>query len=168
MTAAVRGNRRLRRAAAMPVLALAVLGLTACGQDVDLGPKPTLNGANTTLSTVNGFFGQVVSDGNGRTLYQFDGDRGGQPTCYGPCAEVWQPYIAQGQPGPKDINLNPFEDGKIDLVARQDGQQQVRYQDKPLYFYSGDRAPADVAGVGKREFGGTWYGVTTLGNPVLP
>ena len=168
MTAAVRGTRRLRRAVAMPVLALAVLGLAACGADVDLGPKPTLAGRDTTISTVNGFYGQMLADGTGRTLYLFDGDRDGQSTCYGECAQVWQPFIANGEPGPKDINLNALEDGQIDLVARRDGQQQVRYMNRPLYFYVGDKATADVTGVGKREFGGSWFAVTSLGNPVRP
>lgn len=167
MTAAVRG-RRLRRVAVMPVLALAVVGLSACGTPVDLGEKPTLPGAATTISTTNTFFGQMLSDGAGRTLYLFDGDRNGESTCYGPCEQTWQPYIADGQPGPADITLNPLEEGEIDLVARQDGQQQVRYKNIPLYFYSGDRMPADVQGVGKQQFGGNWFGVTTLGNPVVP
>lgn len=168
MTAAVRGNRRLRRAVALPTLALAVAALSACGADVDLGPKPTLSGADTTVSTVNGFYGQMLADGTGRTLYLFDGDRDGKSTCYGECAQTWQPFIADGEPTPKDRNVNALEDGKLDLVARQDGQQQVRYMDKPLYFYVGDKASADVQGVGKREFGGNWFAVTTLGNPVRP
>jgi predicted lipoprotein with Yx(FWY)xxD motif len=168
MTAVARGNRRLRRALVLPVLALAVVGLSACGQDVDLGPKPSLAGANTVLGTVDGFYGRVVADGAGRTLYQFSGDRNGESTCYGPCAETWRPYIAEGQPGPAYANLTALEKSEIDLVPRQDGQQQVRYAGHPLYFYSGDAKAADITGAGKTEFGGKWTGVTTLGNPVLP
>lgn len=168
MTAVVRGARVRRLAAVAPLVLLALVGVSGCGQDVDEGPKPTLAGTDTTLSTTNGLYGQVLSDAAGRTLYQFDGDRGGQPTCYGPCAQVWKPYIADGEPRAENLNLNPLEAANIDLVPRQDGTKQVAYQGHPLYFYSGDTAAAAITGAGKREFGGLWTGVTTLGNQVYP
>lgn len=168
MTAVVRRMRLRRAAAVAPLLVLALAG-TACGRDVDEGPRPTLSGADTTtLSTTNGFYGQVVSDGGGRTLYQFDGDQPGRSTCNDQCAQVWQPFIATGEPQPQDLNVNPFLSYEITLIDRQDGAKQVAYRGHPLYFYSGDKAPADVSGVGRQEFGGKWTGVTTLGDPVIP
>ena len=32
---------------------------------------------------------------NGRTLYVFDRDTGGVPTCYDACAKQWPPYLAK-------------------------------------------------------------------------
>ena len=33
---------------------------------------------------------------NGMTLYVFDKDTGGVPTCYDSCAKQWPPYLATG------------------------------------------------------------------------
>ena len=92
----------------------------------------------------------------------------GRSTCNDQCAQVWQPFIATGEPQPQDLNVNPFLSYEITLIDRQDGAKQVAYRGHPLYFYSGDKAPADVSGVGRQEFGGKWTGVTTLGDPVIP
>lgn len=173
MTVTVPGPvaRRRGRRSALPILllALGVLGtLTACGVQVDYGPKPTLAGANTGLQVVPSFYGAVVADGTGRVLYQFDGDKNGQSACYGSCAQTWRPYIATGEPGPSYPNLNALEDQKIDLVPRQDGQQQVSYNGKPLYFFAGDQRPSDVTGAGLQQFGGRWFALSNSGKRVLP
>jgi predicted lipoprotein with Yx(FWY)xxD motif len=173
MTASVRGTR-VRRALALPLLLAALASLAACATPVDEGPKPQLSGADTQVSTKAGFYGQVLSDAGGRTLYQFSGDKGGQPNCYDACAETWQPFIAQGVPTPANPNVNALEDEVLGTVARKDGQQQVSYAGHPLYFFVGDGkpgniyAPDDVKGVGLTQFGGRWNAVTTQGGSVSP
>ena len=173
MTVTVRGTV-VRRAAVLPLLLAAVAGLTACGAQVDEGPKPQLSGADTTLQVRPSFYGATLADGAGHTLYQFDADRGGQPTCEGPCATVWRPYIAIGEPGAKDGNVNALNDDLIATVVRRDGRQQVAYAGHPLYYFSGDGAPGDpvhaddVRGAGQKQFGGTWSAVSGSGAPVAP
>ncbi len=171
MTVTVRGDA-LRRAAGLPVLVVAIAALAACGAQVDEGPKPQLSGGDTTLQIRPSFYGATLADGAGHTLYEFDADRGGRPTCSDACATVWRPYIALGEPGAKDGNLNALNDDLIDTVVRPDGRQQVTYAGHPLYYFAGDGAPGDpvhaddVRGAGQKQFGGTWSAVSASGAPV--
>ncbi len=173
MTATVRGTV-VRRAAVLPLALVAVAALAACGAQVDEGPKPVLSGADTTLQVRPSFYGATLADGAGRTLYQFDADRGGQPTCTGPCAVTWQPYIAAGVPTAKDGNTHALEAAQIDTVTRADGRQQVTYAGHPLYYFANDAAPGDpvhaddIRGAGQQQFGGTWSAVSASGAPVAP
>lgn len=38
---------------------------------------------------------KTLADANGMTLYTFDADTGGTPTCYDDCATKWPPYLAK-------------------------------------------------------------------------
>ncbi|QDV08086.1 F5/8 type C domain protein [Planctomycetes bacterium Poly30] len=102
---------------------------------------------------------QEVSFANGRlvggsgsaspefTLYVFDGDLGaaGTSACNGGCAQAWPPlYLEDGVP----TGLPG-----LGSITRADGTFQVTYQDRPLYFYSGDQAPGETMGEG---LGGVW------------
>lgn len=170
MTTTVRGTV-IRRAAALPVLLGALVVLAACGQAVDEGPKPQLSGADTTLQVRPTFYGATLADGARRTLYQFDADRGGRPTCVDACAQTWLPFIALGEPRPTDGNLHALDEEKIGTVTRADGRQQVTYAGHPLYYFADDAAPGDgnrvddVRGAGQKQFGGTWSAVSPSGDP---
>ena len=72
----------------------------------------------------------VLTAKNGMTVYVFDKDEGGKPTCYDACGQKWPPYIAES--GGK------MEEGWA-TVKRKDGRLQSTYDGKPLYFYSGDK-----------------------------
>jgi Secreted repeat of unknown function len=52
------------------------------------------------------------------------------------------------------ITLPTNVGGSLGTVARADGQQQVTYDGKPLYFFSGDKAPGDTNGHG---VGSVWF-----------
>ena len=114
-------------------------------------------------------------DGSSRVI----GDRrvasnraGAPPSCAGPCAEIWRPYIAAGEPTAKDGNVNALNDDQIDTVTRADGRQQVTYAGHPLYYFANDAAPGDpvhvddIRGAGQVQFGGTWSAVSASGAPV--
>lgn len=169
MTTTARGARVWTRSALPLLLAAAVSVLPAC-TSVPEGPKPSLSGANTLLAmSPGGFYGGLLSDGDGRTLYQFTQDQpGGAVTCNAGCAQMWQPYIATGEPTPKDSDVNALQEQAFSTVTRSDGRQQVAYFGHPLYYFSGDRRPGDQFGVGQTQFGGRWLGVTAMGTPVVP
>ncbi len=173
MTETVRGPV-VRRAAVLPLLLVGLAALAACGQQVDEGPKPQLSGPDTTLQVRPSFYGATLADGAGHTLYQFSADTGGRPTCTDACAQVWRPYIALGEPGAKDGNVNALNDDLIDTVTRADGRQQVIYAGHPLYYFANDAAPGDpvhvddIRGAGQKQFGGTWSAVSASGDPVAP
>src|SRR6185503_19067971 len=64
---------------------------------------------------------------NGMTLYVFDKDAGGVPSCYDKCAALWPPAIAkEGQKA---------EPGWT-TVKRKDGTMQWAYDNRPVYFYA--------------------------------
>ncbi len=88
---------------------------------------------------------EALTDANGMTLYTFDADTGGTPTCYDDCAAKWPPYL--GKEG------DAMKEGWT-LVDRTDGSRQWAYDGKPLYFYAGDKAKGDMTGDG---MGGKWH-----------
>lgn len=90
----------------------------------------------------------MLTDEKGMTLYTFDADADGKPTCYDDCAAKWPPYLGkEGDAMKKDWAL----------VDRTDGTKQWTYDGKPLYFFAGDKAKGDKAGDG---LGGKWHVVT--------
>ena len=95
-------------------------------------------------STVAALAGMVM-DAKGNTLYIFDKDAGGKPSCYDACAAKWPPYL-----GKADDKLT---EGWT-LVDRTDGTKQWAYDGKPVYFFVGDKKAGDMTGDG---MGGFWH-----------
>lgn len=87
----------------------------------------------------------MLADKNGMTLYVFDMDAKGVPSCYDACAKKWPPYLATA--GDK-------ADKQWDMVKRKGGAMQWTYDKKPLYFYEGDKVKGDKTGDG---LGGKWH-----------
>ena len=85
---------------------------------------------------------EMVTDANGMTLYTFDKDEGGTPTCYDDCAVKWPPYVAkEGDAMAEDWTM----------VKRTDDTMQWAYDGKPVYFFQGDTKKGDMAGNGMGE-----------------
>ncbi len=56
--------------------------------------------------------------------------------------------------------------GVVGTFARSDGTMQVAYDGRPLYYFAGDKAAADVNGQGK---GGVWFVAAVDGSvPAAP
>ena len=85
---------------------------------------------------------------NGMTIYVFDKDAGGVPTCYDACAVKWPPYLA---------NKNEKMMKNWTEVKRTDGKLQWAYNAKPLYFFMGDKKKGDKTGDG---VGGVWHAIS--------
>jgi predicted lipoprotein with Yx(FWY)xxD motif len=109
-----------------------------------LGPVE-IKGVDTSL-------GKVVVDGRGMTLYVFEKDSGGQPTCTGDCEKEWPPMLTNGQvtAGP-GVSMSGF------TVDRPDGTKQVAYGGWPLYYYAKDTKPGDMNGQAVVSHGAPWY-----------
>jgi predicted lipoprotein with Yx(FWY)xxD motif len=87
----------------------------------------------------------VATAKNGMTLYTYDKDKSGVPSCYGLCAFAWPAYI--GHTGEKM--------GKgWTLVHRKGTSLQWAYHNKPAYFYAPDSKKGDMKGDGS---GGVWH-----------
>lgn len=96
--------------------------------------------------------GEYLVAGNGFTLYTFAQDTTGPSTCNGDCAVKWPPLLERH-------SLPATLGGKLGIVTRADGQQQVTYDGKPLYFFAGDKAPGDTNGHG---VGSVWFAAKAI------
>jgi len=95
--------------------------------------------------------GDVVQDGDGRTLYRFDKDTPKPPksNCENACAETWPPLLSKGAP-----QLEGIDPALVGTVKRADGSDQVTIDGWAIYTYSKDEAPGQWKGQG---VGNTWF-----------
>ncbi|MBI3555813.1 MAG: hypothetical protein HY074_06095 [Deltaproteobacteria bacterium] len=100
--------------------------------------------STTALANQNPF----LTDSKGMTVYTFDRDTAGIPTCYDACAHAW-PAV----PVPTEALKAPFS-----AVVRKDGSRQLAHQGKPLYTFFQDHNPGDTTGDGLH---GVWHIVRT-------
>jgi predicted lipoprotein with Yx(FWY)xxD motif len=89
--------------------------------------------------------GKALVDGKGMTLYIFDRDTTGASNCNGACAANWPPLQAAA---------DAKAAGPWTVIARGDGAKQWAYKGKPVYHFSKDAKPGDVAGDGVN---GVWH-----------
>jgi predicted lipoprotein with Yx(FWY)xxD motif len=165
--------RRLRIVAAV-LATVGLLGLAACGSDDDEEATPPSEPATTApaLSTTAAApattsagpallttstkdpFGTFLTDSAGKTLYTFDRDTSPTSVCSGRCATTWPPVLAPEGAG-TSLPAPAGATGQLTTAPRPDGSgNQVVWNGKPLYRYSGDINPGDTTGDG---VGGTWH-----------
>lgn len=106
-----------------------------------------------TVDSKSTSVGMIVVDGKGRTLYLFENDQPGKPTCTGACAKEWPPFLTEGKP----VAGTGVKGDWLATAALPDGKTQVTYNGWPLYYYAGDTAPGDMKGQGLSSYGGKWY-----------
>jgi predicted lipoprotein with Yx(FWY)xxD motif len=108
--------------------------------------------------------GQILVDGQGRTLYLFQTDTAGRSACDGACATAWPPYLSTGAPR-AGMGVTGSLLGSTD--RGDGGGSQVTYRGHPLYYYVGDAEPGDTAGQGLDQFGARWYVLAANGDSVV-
>ncbi|MFJ1708295.1 hypothetical protein [Kitasatospora sp. NPDC088346] len=106
--------------------------------------------------------GQVLVDGQGRTLYVFEGDSTTMSTCYDACASALPPLTTKSFPvaGPG------ADDGLLGTSLRADGSYQVLYNGRPLYLCAEDTSTGDAYGQEVNRFGSTFYAADASGHSV--
>jgi hypothetical protein len=67
----------------------------------------------------------------GMPVYKYSRDKGAQPTCYDECAVRWPPYIVGAK---DDLGPKAGVEGKVGTTKRSDGNLQLTYNGRPLYF----------------------------------
>jgi predicted lipoprotein with Yx(FWY)xxD motif len=112
-----------------------------------------------SVAATTGPLGVYLVDGAGRTLYVFDADSAGTPTCVDACATDWPPLTGVGKP---TAAAGAAVD-KLSTVGRADGSTQVRYAGQPLYYYAGDVDAGQTNGAGSD---GKWWIVGPDGSPI--
>ena len=159
--------RRIRRGS-VPLLAAGLM-LSACGTEPE---EPTGAPAATdeadgeveqtaqdaTVEVADTDLGEVLVDGEGRTLYLFDADEQAASTCYDDCAANWPPLLDDDP-----VAGEGTDDGLLATTEREDGQTQVTYDEWPLYHWIGDEQPGDVEGQGVQD---VWWVMAPDGQPL--
>jgi predicted lipoprotein with Yx(FWY)xxD motif len=146
--------------------ALAVV-LAACGgaEDEGSGTAATAAPATTaaqeasgaTVAVANSRLGDILVDGEGRTLYAFTKDQGDQSVCSGECATNWPALTGTATAG------TGAQASLLSTAAQASGTDQVTYDGRPLYYFAGDAKPGDTNGQG---VGKVWYAVAADGELV--
>ena len=149
---------------------LGLSALAACGgsDDKPAAEKPAAakkvepcEPSPATLSTsgVDGL-GEIVVNGECRTVYTFDGDTASPPksNCVGQCELRWTPV-----PSPQASSIEGIELDLIGSIERPDGSSQITVKGWPIYYFAGDKEPGDVNGQG---VGGKWWVMDTGGNAI--
>jgi len=120
--------------------------------------SPATGAATVMVATSD--LGQILVDGEGRTLYLFTPDEPtGTPTCYDACAQTWPALLADG-----DITVGTgLDDSDFSTATRTDGGDQVKVGNWPLYYFAGDTAPGETNGQGLQ---GIWFVVSPSGEAI--
>ena len=143
--------------AALTIAMLGLIGFLAADQVAG-----SATGSRATLSLRQTKLGSILVSAQGRTLYLFAGDRGGNSTCNATCAKFWPPLLTRSTPtaGP---GLNPR---LVGTKRRANGSVQVTYNRHPLYSFALDKAPGQTNGQGRSGFGARWFVVSARGAAV--
>jgi len=123
---------------------------------------PEGGAATVSLKSVSGVEDKALAGPDGHTVYLFEGDENGKPTCSGPCSGIWPPVTASGMPSAG----SGLDQSKLGTVKRADGSTQVTYAGHPLYYYTGDSGPGTAKGQGLKAFGSEWYVLGATGDKI--
>jgi predicted lipoprotein with Yx(FWY)xxD motif len=111
----------------------------------------------TTVAAANSKLGDILVDGDGRTLYAFTKDKGDQSACSGQCASNWPALTGTAAAG------TGVQASLLSTSMQAGGESQVTYHGRPLYHFAGDAKPGDVNGQG---IGNVWFVLSADGELV--
>jgi predicted lipoprotein with Yx(FWY)xxD motif len=94
--------------------------------------------------------GAFLMTPDGYSLYTFDNDSPNSSSCADECAGNWPPFTV----GTLAVGGGEGVTGTFGSITRDDGMQQVTYNEAPLYFFGGDASPGDTNGDG---LNGVWH-----------
>ncbi len=116
----------------------------------------------TKVAIAKSRLGRILVDSKGITLYDFVKDKGTTSACYGACAALWPPLITKGKPvaGPG------VRASLLGTTKRKDGQLEVTYGGRPLYYFVSDTRPGQTTGQGINQFGAPWWVLSPAGREI--
>jgi len=149
----------------LAALVAAVTLAAGCGSSSSTGTNGGGGGsANTTVrSTHSSQLGaSVLVNDKGMTLYTLSAEQGGRFICTtssmipggsASCLSLWHPLtVAKGS--------TPTGAAQLGTITRPDtGATQVTWHGRPLYTFTGDKAPGDASGNGFKDVG-LWKAAT--------
>jgi predicted lipoprotein with Yx(FWY)xxD motif len=93
-------------------------------------------GTLTTMTehskTVLGALEMTLAGWEDFPLYSYSGDTTSASNCTGSCAIAWPPVLTSGSPA----LVNSLSSSKVGTIKDSDGELQLTYAGKPLYFFS--------------------------------
>jgi predicted lipoprotein with Yx(FWY)xxD motif len=106
-------------------------------------------------------FGRVLFDANGQAIYVFEIDAKNRSNCMSEeCVEAWPPVLTQQRPSAGE----GVDARLLGTIRRSDGNLQVAYNGRPLYFYEHE-GPGEIKCHNVDLHGGLWWVVTPRGDP---
>jgi predicted lipoprotein with Yx(FWY)xxD motif len=145
-------------------LVAAVALAAGCGSMSATGTSGGGGSANTTVQSANNskLGTSVLVNHKGMTLYTLSAEQGGRFICTtssmipggsASCLSLWHPLtVAKG-------NM-PTGAAQLGTITRPDtGVTQVTWHGRPLYTFTGDKAPGDASGNGFKDVG-VWKAAT--------
>jgi predicted lipoprotein with Yx(FWY)xxD motif len=97
-------------------------------------------------------------DGEGRSVYVFTQDTPGESACTADCVSTWPIVSTDGDP-----TVDGLDEELVGVLEREDGTEQITYNDKPLYYFVGDSAVGDIAGHGVND---EWFVISPEGDSI--
>jgi predicted lipoprotein with Yx(FWY)xxD motif len=153
--------------ASAALLAALTVAAAACGGDnnessgtaATAGPTTTAaqRASGTTVAVASSKLGDILVDGDGRTLYAFTKDKGDQSACSGGCAANWPALTGTATAG------TGVQASMLSTSMQANGDSQVTYGGRPLYHFAGDAKSGDTNGQG---VGNLWFALTAAGELV--
>jgi predicted lipoprotein with Yx(FWY)xxD motif len=153
--------------ASTALLAALTMAAAACGgnnnqsSEIAATAAPTTTAAQgasgTTVAVTSSKLGNILVDGDGRTLYAFTKDKGDQSACSGGCATNWPALTGTATAG------TGVQASLLSTSMQANGDSQVTYGGRPLYYFAGDAKPGDTNGQG---VGNLWFALTADGQLV--
>lgn len=147
-------TRRGRLAGLVAAVALAA----GCGSSSSGGANAGGGPANATVRSAHSsqLGTSVLVNGRGMTLYTLSAEQGGRFICTttsripggnASCLSLWRPLtVAKG--------TTPTGASGLGTITRSDtGATQVTWEGRPLYTFTGDKAPGDASGNGFKDVG---------------
>ena len=120
----------------------------------------TGSGNATSVALARTDLGRILVDGQGRTLYLFEADKGPKSSCSGSCAAARPPLTTTGKP----VAGDGVSAAKLGTTRRADGTSEITYNGHPLYRFAGDTAAGQTSGQGVDGFGAEWYVLSRTGH----
>jgi predicted lipoprotein with Yx(FWY)xxD motif len=154
---------------AIPVAAIA-LAAAACGSSSSAKTTPAAavgkatgaSGSSVTLDMKSGTAGNYLTDGSGKSLYEFKSDTATMSSCTGACVSAWPPLTSSAAA----TAGSGITASDIGTLTRADGSKQVTYNGHPLYYFYGDTAAGQTNGQGVTAFGAKWWLLSPAGAPI--
>ena len=104
------------------------------------------------MSSKTGALGTYLTDGSGRSVYEFASDTATKSTCSSTCLTYW-PALTSSSPATAGSGVT----ADIGSITQSDGSKQVTYKGHPLYYFALDKAAGDTKGQGLDDFGAKWW-----------